>query len=108
VQPTIGRIVHYTLTAADADAINTRRTDFEAHKQTLGGKPQPGHRGATGHVAHIGNHAAAGDVYAAMIVRTFGGPAANLQVHLDGTDTHWATSRTEGDGEGHWVWPPRI
>jgi hypothetical protein len=27
--------------------------------------------------------------------------------HLDGTDTYWATSRTEGAGDGHWAWPPR-
>jgi hypothetical protein len=106
--PTLGRIVHYTLTEADAAAINKRRTDFEAHKQTYAGTPQPGHRGATGHVAHVGNHAAAGDVCPAMVVRTFGGPAANLQVHLDGTDTYWATSRCEGEGPGFWAWPPRV
>ncbi|MEE4540975.1 hypothetical protein V2S66_03205 [Streptomyces sp. V4-01] len=105
--PTIGRIVHYTLTAADADAINKRRSDFTAFGQTLAGTPDPGHRGATGHVAHVGNHARAGAICAAMIVQTFDGHAANLQVHLDGTDTYWATSRTEGDGEGHWVSLPR-
>lgn len=108
MQPTIGRIVHYTLTAADADAINKRRADFNAFRQTLTGAPDPGHRGATGHVAHVGNHAAAGDVYPAMVVRTFDGHAANLQVMLDGTDTYWATSRTEGNGKGFWAWPPRI
>jgi hypothetical protein len=43
-----------------------------------------------------------------MVVRTFGGPAANLQVHLDGTDTYWATSRCEGEGPGFWAWPPRV
>jgi hypothetical protein len=107
VQPSIGRIVHYTLADYDADAINKRRDDFNAHKQTLAGPVQPGHRGATGHMAHVGNHASAGDVYPAMVVRTFGGPAVNLQVHLDGTDTYWATSRTEGDGPGTWAWPPR-
>jgi hypothetical protein len=91
--PTIGRIVHYTLTEADAAAINKRREDAKA----------------TGAVTqfHVGNHAAPGDVCPAMIVATFGGPAANLQVVLDGTDTYWATSRTEGDGPGYWTWPPR-
>lgn len=108
MQPTIGRIVHYTLSAADADAINKRRADFVAFQHTLAGPIDPGHRGATGHVAHVGNHAQAGDVCPAMVVRTFGGPAANLQVQLDGTDTYWATSRSEGEGEGHWVWPPRV
>jgi hypothetical protein len=108
VQPTIGRIVHYTLTQYDADAINKQRANFEAHRRSLAGTPDPGHRGATGHVAHLGNQASAGDVCPAMVVRTFGGPAANLQVHLDGTDTYWATSRTEGDGPGTWAWPPRV
>ncbi len=28
--------------------------------------------------------------------------AGDLQVLLDGTDTYWATSRTERDGEGGW------
>jgi hypothetical protein len=107
-QPSVGRIVHYTLSQHDADAINKRRADFAAHQRTLAGPVDPGHRGATGHVAHVGNQAAAGDVCPAMVVRTFGGAAANLQVHLDGTDTFWATSRTEGDGEGHWTWPTRV
>lgn len=106
--PTIGRIVHYTLTEADAKAINKRRADFYAFQQTLAGTPDPGHRGATGHVAHTGNQASTGDVCPAMVVRTFGGTAANLQVHLDGTDTYWATSRSEGEGAGFWVWPPRV
>lgn len=105
--PTIGHIVHYTLTAADAQAINKRRSDFDAFRQTLAGTPDPGHRGATGHVAHLGNQATAGDVSPAVVVRTFGGAEANLQVLLDGTDTYWATSRTEGDQPGFWAWPPR-
>ncbi len=93
MQPSVGRIVHYTLTQQDAVEINRRRagraTRDRVDAQTLG------------------NHAAEGEVCAAIIVRTFGGPAANLQVHLDGTDTYWATSRTEGDDAGHWHWPPR-
>lgn len=110
MQPTIGRIVHYTLTPADADAINKRRADFAAFQQTLAGPIDPGHRGATGHVAHVGNHATAGAVYPAMVVQVWDAttPSANLQVVLDGTDTYWATSRSEGEGEGHWVWPPRV
>jgi hypothetical protein len=86
MQPTIGRIVHYTLTEADAAAINKRRADNSL----------------------AGNHAAAGEACPAMVVRTFGGPGANLQVHLDGTDIYWATSRTEGEGPGFWAWPPRV
>lgn len=111
MQPTIGRIVHYTLTDQDASAINKRRADFEAFRRSLAGPAEPGMPGATGHMAHVGNHAAEGDVCPAMVVRLFEHAApgcANLQVHLDGTDTYWATSRYEGDQPGHWAWPPRI
>lgn len=110
MKPTIGRIVHYTLTAADADAINKRRADFAAFQRTLAGPIDPGHRGATGHVAHVGNHAQAGAVYPAMVVQVWDSntASANLQVVLDGTDTYWATSRSEGEGEGFWAWPPRV
>lgn len=95
-KPTIGRIVHYTLTEADAEAINRRRPD--------------GSRGTDGQgaVVHVGNHASAGQVYPAMVVRVFDAPYANLQVHLDGNDTYWACSRSEGEGPGFWCWPPRV
>ncbi|MEU5863527.1 hypothetical protein ABZ815_20320 [Nonomuraea sp. NPDC047529] len=47
-----------------------------------------------------------GDVFPAMVVRTSGTAHANLQVHLDGNDTYWVTSRIEGDQPGTWHWPP--
>ncbi|MER6514725.1 hypothetical protein ABT158_48510 [Nonomuraea sp. NPDC001636] len=34
------------------------------------------------------------DVFPAVIVRTSGTAHANLQVHLDGNDTYWVTSRS--------------
>ncbi len=94
--PTVGRIVHYTLTEADAEAANRRRGNGSAGSD--GG----------GMVVHVGNHAAVGQVCAALVVRTFDGPYANLQVFLDGNDTLWATSRSEGDGPGFWQWPARV
>lgn len=84
--PTIGRFVHYALSDQDAEAILLRR-------------------GGTG---LGGNAAVAGDVYPAVVVRTFGGGAVNLKVLLDGEDSYWATSRVEGDEPGQWVWPPRV
>jgi hypothetical protein len=86
-QPTIGRIVHYTLSDYDAKEISSRRNEK--------GTPD-------------GNFVERGQTYPAMIVRTFGGDHVNLQVFLDGTDTYWATSRSEGAGVGHWTWPPRV
>lgn len=109
-QPTIGRIVHYTLNEADAEAINRRRADFEAFQRSHKHPHEPGQPGATGHMAHVGNRAVAGQTYPAQVVRVFD-PAtttANLQVALDGNDVYWATSRTEGEGAGHWRWPPRV
>ena len=85
--PTIGCIVHYRLSEQDAEKINQRRAVDSG----------------------AGNRAVVDQVFPAMVVRTFGGPAVNLQVFLDGDDTYWATSRSEGDEQGgHWHWPPRV
>lgn len=83
MDPTIGRIVHYTLSQIDANLIHSRRTSRGVAYNTVN----------------------AGDVYPALIVRTFGGHAVNLQVMLDGEDTYWACSRMLGDGPGTWAWP---
>jgi hypothetical protein len=79
---TPGRIVTYVLSEADASAINDR------HQATR-------------------NNAHAGDEYPALVVRTWGGTAANLQVFYDGDGQLWATSRNEGVGKGTWHWPAR-
>lgn len=99
-QPTIGRIVHYTLAEEDADAINRRRTR----------QARPAGPGNESWQGHVGNHVRAGDTYPAMVVRVFDPSVttANLQVFLDGNDSFWATSRVEGEpGEQcKWIWPP--
>jgi hypothetical protein len=90
--PTVGRIVHYTLTANDAAAIKKARAD-------------------AGFATQHGNEPHEGDVLPMLIVRPWGeieGVSANGQVFLDGNDTFWATSRTEGEGPGHWSVPPRV
>lgn len=104
--PTIGRIVLYTLSQYDADAINRRRADWERNRHD----ETSGERGGKGYQAHVGNRAEAGDVCPALIVRVWGDTeqsTVNLQVLLDGTDTYWATSSPQGDGEGRWRWPER-
>jgi hypothetical protein len=112
--PAVATLVHYTLNAEDADAINARREDADAFRResrVAGGSPAPEHGGQVryGHVAHAGNAAREGDVCAAMVVAAFAPSATtvNLQVHLDGNDTFWATSRAEGEGPGHWQPLPR-
>lgn len=89
VIPTIGRIVHYTLSEQDADKINARRT---ADPTT-------------------GNRVGPGDVYPMVITRAWGGEptsAVNGQVLLDGGDVLWVTSVSHGEGERHFVWPSRV
>lgn len=100
-KPSIGRIVHYRLTAQDAADINRRRKDFHESRSA---------DDQTGFVGHVGNHAAEGDVFPATIVRVWEESTiiCNLQVQLDGNDTYWATSRAEGDEPGNWCWPPRV
>lgn len=115
-QPTQGRIVLYKLAEQDAQVINGNRADAAAFTSSVTstskilGPPRPGQRGRTGHAVHVGNDVHAGDVFPAIVVRVFGpehdlDPSVNLKVELDGTDSHWATSRTQGDEPGQWSWP---
>ncbi|MFD4658016.1 hypothetical protein ACFWP2_20600 [Kitasatospora sp. NPDC058444] len=94
-KPTLGRTVHYTLTQDDANTINRRRAGRATRDRI--------------DVETLGNRAEAGHTYPATVVRTWPGTpgACNLQVHLDGVDAHWATSRVEGTVPGTWTWPPR-
>jgi hypothetical protein len=105
--PSICRIVRYTLTKQDADAINRRRADASAHLTA--------HRDrADGSQIHTGNSVAAGDVYPLVITRVWAASpapastAVNGQVLLDGNDTYWVSSVTAGTGERHFTWPARV
>lgn len=101
--PSVGRIVHYTLTEADAEAINRRRADaansLAQHREA-----------ADGTQVHAGNRAKEGDVLPMLIVRVWNEVpgTVNGQVFLDGNDTLWVTSVTPGDGPRRWAWPPRV
>lgn len=96
---TPGQIVHYYLSAADAEAINRRRADAQREGA-----------GSSGKIVHVGNEAREGALYPAVVVATWGGASVNLQVWLDGNDTYWATSRGEGEAHtpGKWSWPARV
>lgn len=101
--PAIGYIVHYTLSEADAEQINRRRDDTEAQRLRVSRGLAPA---TTGSQKHIGNRAEAGQVYPMLIVRTWGSTpesAVNGQVFLDGNDSLWVTSVTQGEGERRWV-----
>lgn len=113
--PAPGRIVLYTLTEQDAAAINSRREDARANariaaKSAAELDPHPGGAFRTGHVAHVGNDVAAGDVFPAVMVRVWNERpgTVNLKVMLDGTDELWATSVVPGEGPRQYQWPPRV
>lgn len=85
--PTIGRIVHYTLSTIDVARVDELRAQ----------------RGNA-----LLNKVDAGQVYPMLIVRTWGDTpesSVNGQVFLDGDDTLWVTSRSAGEGPGHFAWP---
>ncbi|MFV0135444.1 hypothetical protein ACLGIH_19870 [Streptomyces sp. HMX87] len=96
--PTVGRTVLYRLSASDCADINRRRKDFSNG---------PGYADRTGYIGHVGNEALEGAVCPATIVRVWDDAeiTCNLQVHLDGNDTFWATSRKEGNDVAQWSWP---
>lgn len=90
MEPSIGRIVHYTLSQLDAELIASRRGYAAIHGTPVNA-----------------NAVNAGDTFPAVIVRHFGGSATNLRVLLDGDDTYWACSRVlaESGVPGTWAWP---
>ena len=99
MKPTVGRIIHYTITTDEAEQINRRRADAAISAGT-----------ATGFVLHTGNRAEAGQVFPLLITRVWGDQpesAVNGQLFLDGNDTLWVTSATVGEGERHYAWPGR-
>ena len=122
--PTIGRIVHYRLSADDAAQINRRRTTGKSiqerllwgvagrHSEAVPAQSVDGGVRAwpAGAQAHIGNEAHEGDVHPMLIVKTWGDTATssvNGQVLLDGNDVLWATSVSVGEGPRSWSWPVR-
>lgn len=100
MQPSIGRIVHYKLTADDAAAINRRRVADVGHSEDW---PE-------GAQAHVGNPASEGQIVPAIVVSQLTGDptVVNAQAFLDGNDSYWITSVHEGTDNGQWSWPPRV
>ena len=130
--PSIGRIVHYRLSAQDVEQIMRRRTTGERIAErmkvwTNGESVGPPALPSTdplpppstpdrivacpaGAQAHIGNEVHEGDTFPMLIVRVWGPSAeraVNGQVFLDSNDVFWATSRTVGDQPGTFSWPTR-
>ena len=100
MDPTLGRIVHYRLTAGDALATNKRREDASQQRDQM-------QRTRPGFQAHIGNAVSAGETVAMIVTWVVAPGSVNGKAFLDGTDTLWVTSAPEGDEPGQWSWPPR-
>jgi hypothetical protein len=82
--PSVGRIVHYTLSKGDVTTI-----DYQIPRRDR-------------------NPVAEGQVYPAQIVAVWSPSCCNLVVQLDGVAQYWVTSRSEGDQAGTWSWPSRV
>lgn len=105
--PTIGRIVSYTLSEQDAEAINRRRKD--ARKLNAAGVTLASQN--LGAQIHTGNSVTEGDVYPLIITRVWGADATspiNGQLLLDGNDVLWVTSVPQGTGPRTWAWPVKF
>ena len=106
MKTTIGRIVHYKLTAEDALQVNRRRTNVDGVNEQILSNRWP-----EGAQAHLGNPAEEGNVVAGFITAVWSETMVNLQCILDGTDVLWVTSTDQGSelnqDDGTWIWPPR-
>jgi len=108
-KPSVGRIVHYQLSAEDAEAVNRRRTSSASIAGRIKQALWP-----IGAQAHIGNPVKPEQVLPGTITAVWpdeggpGIPGVNIQVTLDGTDSLWVTSAHEGAAPGCWSWPPRV
>lgn len=88
--PGIGQIVHYTLNDQDV----ARVEEIRRGGSTL-----------------FFNKVEAGQVCPMLIVRTWGSTpesSVNGQVFLDGDDVLWVTSRSAGEGPGHFAMAPIV
>ncbi len=100
MKPTLGRFVHYTLTAEDAAAINKRRGDAQKHLEEHRANP-------FGVVLHVGTDVTEGEVFPMLVTRVLPAPAAGVNgtVFLDGNDTFWREACEEGTEPGTYAWP---
>lgn len=110
----IGRIVRYILTAADAVQVMRRRTDATSIRGMIATGRWP-----AGAQAHIGNPVFEREVVPLLVTAVFesGMPDAgdlgvrftliNGKAMLDGTDELWVQGISQGPGQGQWSWPER-
>lgn len=122
--PTIGRIVHFRLSAEQAEQVNRRRV----RSASAGVLDANGNRlWPDGAVRHVGNPVGEGSVIPLIVTAVWpeefqGGwlsnhqpgteyespVGVNGQALLDGNDSLWVTSAPQhSQRSGCWFWPPR-
>lgn len=101
-KPTIGRILILTISEQAAAEINRRRTTSNSIAERVKSDTWP-----IGAQAHIGNEVTPGAKVPMIVTAVWGEACVNGQALLDGNDTLWVTSATEGDQPGQWQWPTR-
>lgn len=94
--PYIGEIVLYKLSADDAEDINRRRKDARDNWGRIRDEK-------SGYQAHVGQTTEeAGNIFPMIVTLAWHNGMANGQVILDGNDSLWVTSVSEGDDPGEW------
>ena len=93
MQPTVGRIVHYHLTAAQAENLTPDKSD--PWSRSRADEPAP---------------YSEGDVVAAIVTRVNPTPSlVSLRLVPDvERETHAVRNVGEGCLHGEWEWPPRV
>jgi hypothetical protein len=99
VKPTIGRVIYYKLSAQDAESINKRRADAGRNRDKM-------KVDSIGYQAHVGNSVSAGQIVSGSVVAVWESQMINAKLDLDGNDSYWVTSVSQGEEEGNWDWMP--
>lgn len=107
-KPTLGRVVIYKLSEQNAAEINRRRTTPYSISQRISLNCNSQTLWPLGAQAHIGNEVSAGDEFPMTVVRVWSDTCVSGQVLLDGCDTYWSTSISEGEHNGMWHWPVKV
>ena len=91
-------VVNYVMDKQCAEAINARRRAAmaEVRAKTSDRNARP---------AIEGNEVHEGTIYPAIVVARWSALCVNLQVILDGNDSVWVTSVSEGEAPGNWFHP---